>query len=596
MTPKTIVPSLLLAVVLFFPLAAVSQKQVPRLPLQVGPAEERWAAATLARMRLEEKVGQMIGLRYNGCFFNREDPAFRELADFVVKRHVGGLCLFGGNVYETAFLTNALQSLAHVPLLVASDFERGVGNQVDGATLFPPLMALGAIDSEETAYAMGRTTALEARAMGVHMTYAPVLDVNVNPANPIINTRSVGEDPEQVGRLGVSFIRGCQDNGLLATAKHFPGHGDTDLDSHIGLAVVPGNRERLDRVELYPFRKAIDAGVAAVMTSHLFVPALDPTPNMPATLSPAIITDLLRDKMGFQGLVVSDAMEMGGITSLYPAGEAAVKAVLAGVDLVLLPADAGQAIEALVRAVDTGVIPMRRIDESVRRILTVKAGLGLNRKKLVEVNALNSLIAEKGNSSAAKDAFEKAITLVKNEGPLLPLDPAGKKIGVLSMSSDAGDYYVGRPFVQEVSKRVKDPKDLTVFYADAFTGQEFIDEAVGRAMSADVVVAALFSRLTSSKGSVGLNPRHVQTIKTLAAGGAKVVVISFGSPYFYEGFPEVGAYLCAYRQPNEAQAAAARALFGEIEVRGKLPVSLPGFFDRGYGLVLPKREQVSDNR
>jgi len=586
---RRLAPALGLALLLSMSLSAASQKPAPKHLLRIGPSEERWAAKTLSRMTVEQKVGQLIGVRYSGRFFNREDEALKDLEGYVAKRHVGGLCLFGGNVYETAFLTNALQGLAEIPLLVASDFERGVGNQIDGATLFPPLMALGAIDSEDTAYAMGRITALEARAMGVHMTYAPVMDVNVNPANPIISTRSVGEDPEQVARLGRSFIHGCQDYGLLATAKHFPGHGDTDVDSHIQLAVVPGDRERLDKVELYPFRKAIDAGVSAVMIAHLSVPALDPTPNTPATVSPAIVTELLRREMGFQGLIVTDAMEMGGITTLYPAGEAAVKAVQAGVDIVLLPADVDQAIDALVRAVKTGLIPKSRIDDSVRRILVMKAGLGLPKKKLVDAGVLTSLIADKDSKSVAQAAFEKAVTLVKNDGPLLPVEPAGRRLAVICLSSDAGDYFVGRPFAQEIAKKLKEPKDMTAFYADAFTGQEFIDEAVNMAKSADLVIVAMFSRLTSSKGNVDLNPRHVQAVKALAAGGAKVVVVSFGSPYFLQNFPEVGGYLCAYRQPAEAQAAAAKALFGEVEVSGKLPVTLPWLFPRGHGLVLPKR-------
>lgn len=586
---KNLVPALGLALFLAIPLSAASQKPAPKPPLRIGPSEEKWAAKMLSRMTVEQKVAQMISVRCSGRFFNREDDALKGLEDLVVRRRVGGLCLFGGNVYETAFLTNALQAKAEIPLLIASDFERGVGNQIDGATLFPPLMALGAIGSEDTAYAMGRITALEARAMGVHMTYAPVMDVNINPANPIINTRSAGEDPEQVARLGRAFIHGCQDYGLLATAKHFPGHGDTALDSHIQLAVIQGDRERLDKVELFPFRKAIDAGVSAVMIAHLSVPALDPTQNTPATLSPVIVTELLRREMGFQGLVVTDAMEMGGITTLYPAGEAAVRAVQAGVDIVLLPADVSQAVDALVQAVRTGLISRSRLDDSVRRILTVKAGLGLAKKKLVDVGSLDALIASNENKTSAQEAFEKAVTLVKNEGPVLPLETSGRKLALFCLSSDAGDYFVGRPFALEVAKKLKDPKDLTTFYADAFTGQEFIDEAVNASRSADTVIVAMFSRLTSNKGTIDLNPRHVQAVKALAAGGAKVVVVSFGSPYFLQNFPEVAGYLCAYRQPAEAQVAAAKALFGEVEVSGRLPVTLPGLFPRGHGLVLPKR-------
>ncbi|OGD29889.1 MAG: hypothetical protein A2Y56_08545 [Candidatus Aminicenantes bacterium RBG_13_63_10] len=560
----------------------------PRLAL--GPSETRWVSRTLARMTLEQKVGQLVGIRCNVRFLNREDPGLRTLRDLVVKRGVGSLCLFGGGVYEAAFLTNALQRLADVPLLIASDLERGAGGQLEGATAFPPLMALGAIGSEETAYAMGRITALEGRAMGIHLTFAPVLDVNINPDNPIISTRSAGEDPAQVGRLGTAFIRGSQDSGLLATAKHFPGHGDTAVDSHIALPSVPGDRERLERVELAPFRQAIDTGVHAVMVAHLAVPALDPIPSTPASLSPAIVTGLLRGQLGFQGLIVSDAMDMGGITTLHPAGEAAVLAVLAGIDLVLLPADADQALDALLQAVRDGRISRRRLDDSVGRILTAKAGVGLHKNKLTDPAALEAVVASKESRAVALKAFENAVTLVKNDGPVLPLAAAGRKVAVFSLSSDAGDYFIGRPMAQEIAKRLKAPEDGMFFYADAFTGAEYIDDALAKAKSADAVVVGLFSRVTSSKGSADINPRHVAAVKRLAADGAKGIVVSFGSPYVLRHFPEVQAYLCAYRSSAEAQAAAVKALFGEMETQGKLPVSLPGLYPRGHGLRLSAAE------
>jgi beta-N-acetylhexosaminidase len=586
------VPALLLAASAL--LGPACRTAAPKPALSFGPREVGWVERTLGRMTVEEKVGQLIGVRSPGRFFNREDPALRALEELVVERHVGTLVLFGGNVYETAFLTNALQSLARVPLLVSADFERGAGGQVEGATAFPPLMALGAIGSEETAYAMGRTTALEGRAMGVHITFAPVLDVNVNPDNPIINTRSVGESPEEVGRIGKAFIRGCQDNGMLATAKHFPGHGDTSLDSHLVLPSVAADARRLERVELSPFRQAIAAGVQAIMIAHLDVPALDPEPNTPATLSRAIVTDLLRTRMGFRGLVVSDAMEMGGITKTYGAGEAAVRAVQAGIDIVLLPADTAEAIDALLKAVGSGVIPMPRLDESVRRVLRAKARVGLSRNKLVRPGDLAELVAARESVALAAEAFERSLTLVKNDGPVLPLTPGGGKVAVLSLSSDAGDYYAGRTFVQEMAKRVKPSGNLTAFTGDLFTGQEYLDGALAYAKGADTAVIALFSRVTSSKGSVALLPRHVQAVRELVAAGVKVVVVSFGSPYLLSGFPEVQGYVCAYRPTSEAQSAAVKALFGEIDVGGRLPVSLPGLYPCGHGLVLKRTGQPTE--
>jgi beta-N-acetylhexosaminidase len=551
------------------------------------PPSSGWVKKTLDRMTLEEKVGQMIACRFNGTFRNASSKTIRELETLIVRDKIGGLILFGGEVYETAELTNRFQRLARVPLLFASDFERGVGNQITNATLFPPLMSLGAAGSEDLAYEMGRATALEGRAVGIHMTYAPVVDVNINPDNPIINTRSVGEDPALVGRIAAAFIRGCQENGMLATAKHFPGHGDTAQDSHTLLPTIAASRERLESVELVPFKAAIDAGVRAVMTAHLYVPALEPTPGVPATLSPAILTDLLRGRLGFKGLVVTDAMEMAGITGAFGPEEATVLAVAAGVDIVLIPPEPALVAEALARAVREGRLPLRRIDESVRRILEAKASLGLDRARFVDIARLSSRIAPQVLLDTAYRAFEGSVTLVKNDGGALPLGASGKKTVILSLASDPGDYFAGRPFAAEMKKR--DP-GVSVYYADGDTGAESLEAAFAACASADNVVVALFSKLSSGKGSVDLEPKHAELVRKAAAlgNGPKVVAVSFGSPYFLRHFPDVAAYVCLYRNTPETQQIAARALFGEMDITGKLPVSLPGLYPAGHGIVLKK--------
>lgn len=553
-----------------------------------GRGEDRWVRRMLAGMTLEEKIGQMIAGRYVAKFANRDSDDIKGLTDLITKQKVGGMVIFGGEVYETAELNNYLQSKAKVPLLIAADFEYGAAMRINGTTLFPPFMALGAADSEDLAYAMGKITASEGRAMGIHIDYAPVVDVNINPDNPVISTRSLGEDPERVSRLAGAFVRGLQENGMPATAKHFPGHGDTAVDSHSAMPTVSGDRSRLDRVELYPFARAIRAGVEVIMTAHLYVPALDPRPGLPATLSPLIITDLLRKQMGFRGLIVTDAMGMGGITNTYAPGEAALKAVQAGVDMVLLPPDPPAAVEALVKAVSSGIIPVSRIDESVRRILSLKARLGLHRDRYVDVSLLPVRVASKANLEQAALTFEKTVTLVKNEGHVLPLTATGppRKVAVLSLSSDPDDYYAGRAFAREVQKRR--PAALT-FYADAFTGQEFIEEARAQAKGAQELVFAVFSTLRTAKGSVDLLPRHIDLIKQMAQERkGRVIVISFGSPYFLRHFPDVDAYLCLYRSSPQAQETAAKAIFGEIDIAGRLPVSIPGLFPAGYGVILKK--------
>lgn len=549
------------------------------------PSSINWAKKVLNEMTLEEKIGQMVIWQYTGGFFNRDSDYLKDLESLIVKHHIGNLILFGGEVYETARLTNTLQKMAKFPLLIASDFERGAGNQISRATLFPPLMALGATNSEEMAYLMGRITAIEGRTMGIHMTYAPVVDVNSNPLNPIINTRSIGENPEQVSRLAVAFIKGCQNNGLIATAKHFPGHGDADKDSHIQLPVIMADREHLDKIELYPFKRAIEGGVEAIMTAHLYVPALDPTPGLPATLSPLILTELLRKEIGFKGLIITDALTMYGILDPYPA----VKAVQAGADLILLPPDLHGAIDDLIQAVHSGEIQHSRINASVKRILEAKARLGLHKNRIVKEDSLATLVASKEFLQIAEKIFENSITLVKNEGDVLPLQTENRKIAAFSLSSDPGDYFAGRTFIREIQKRCP---QVVSFYADPYTGQEYIQEGKAKAEGADTIIIALFSRLIGSKGSVDLDPKHIQLVKDFAQCPSKIVVISFGSPYFLTHFPEIDSYLCAYRYADQAQIAAAKALFGEIDIKGKLPVTLPDLYPFGHGITILKKAKT----
>ena len=551
--------------------------------LELDAAASRWVSRTLSRMSLEEKIGQMIGLRYTSSFMNQDSAVLEDLRRWVVGHHIGGFIQVRGGVFETATLTNTLQRMADLPLLIASDLERGAGNQIEGATLFPPAMSIGATGSEELAYAMGRITAIEARAVGIHMTYAPVVDVNSNPDNPIINVRSFGEKPQEVSRLAAAFIRGCQDNGLIATAKHFPGHGDTDRDSHNVLPAIFGDRDKLDRMELAPFRASIEAGGHAIMSAHLRLPALDPTPDLPATLSFPIMTDLLRGEMGFEGLSVTDAMEMGGITRLFSPPQAAVRAVRAGVDMLLIPPETEEVIRGLIRAVEEDELSMSRVDAAVKRILEVKARLGLHLGRTVDLKRLDTLVGARPHQEVARRAFEESITLVKNEKGILPLS-SGSRIALYALSSDPGEYYAGRTFAREIRER---SGGLSVFYADAFTGEEFFQRAIRTHRNADIRVVALFSRLADSKGSVGLKERHIRLIKEFARDPKPLVVVSFNSPYFLRQFPEADTYFCVYRHAEQNQVAAARALFGEIAFQGRLPVSIPELFPAGHGVRLP---------
>jgi len=560
----------------------------PAAAPRLANPDEGWVARTLKRMTIEEKVGQMIACRFTADFRNADSPAIAALNDLVVRSRIGGLILFApARVYETAELVNGFQRLAKVPLLMAADFERGAANRVTNATLFPPFMALGAAGSEDLAYQVGRITALEGRAMGIHVAYAPVVDVNINPDNPIINTRAIGADPALVSRIADAFIRGVQENGMIATAKHFPGHGDTSQDSHSLLPTITADLDRLEKVELLPFKEAIAAGVRSIMTAHLAVPALDPTPGLPATLSAPILTGVLRGKLGFKGLIVTDALEMGGVTNAFSTEEASLRAVLAGVDMLLLPPDPDRVISYLAAAVRDGRIPLARIDASVRRILETKASLGLERDRFVDIDQLRHRVAPQAFLELATKTFERSATLVRNETGVLPLAVPPDKVAVLALSSDLGDYYAGQAFVDAMRKKFP---AAPAFFADGDTGQDALDQAFDAASAAEVVVVGVYSRLVDRKGSVGLEPRHIDLINRLAArpDGPKVVVVSFGSPYLLRHFPDVDAYLCLYKDTPEAQSIAVKALVGEMDVTGKLPVSIPDLYPVGHGLELKK--------
>src|SRR5437867_152423 len=413
--------------------AAAKEGSVPAKsgPKKLSPAANAWVETTLRKMTVDEKIGQLLFATYHGSFTSTDSPAFQQIMHDVNDLHVGGfinithgspLGIVKSQAYPTAILNNQLQAKSKLPLLIGADLERVTAMRLDEGTSFPTAMALAAAGSPKDAYTAGKITALEARAAGIHWIYAPDSDVNNNPGNPIINTRSYGEDPNRVAEFVTEFIHGVQENGGIATAKHFPGHGDTSADSHIDLPVIKADRARLDSLELIPFRAAISSQVDSIMTGHLNVPALEPDPNTPATLSHNILTDLLSKQLGYQGLIVTDAMDMGGITVRYAPGEAAVRAIAAGVDCLLMPPVPDAAFEALQAAVKSGRISKDRLDASVRRILQAKARLGLNANRLVDVNAINKKIGSAGWQKEAQDISDRGVTLLRDTPHRLPLD------------------------------------------------------------------------------------------------------------------------------------------------------------------------------
>jgi beta-glucosidase-like glycosyl hydrolase/CubicO group peptidase (beta-lactamase class C family) len=559
----------------------------------LSATQRQWVDGTLRKMTVDEQIGQLLFTTYHGTFTATDSPAYQEMMHDVRDLHAGGFILITritplgiekSQTYPTAVLNNQLQSKSKLPLLIGADFERGSAMRLDEGTSFPTQMAIAAGGNPRDAYTMGKITALEARQAGVHWIYAPVADVNNNPGNPIINTRSFGEDAARVSDFVSAYVRGVEENGGLATAKHFPGHGDTAADSHIDLPVIRADRQRLDSLELVPFRAAIAAGAGSVMTGHLNVPALEPDPNTPATLSAHILTDVLRKELGFQGLVVTDAMDMGGITVRFAPGEAAVRAVLAGADCLLMPPVPDAAFEALQHAVKSGRISRERLDASVRRILEAKARLGLNKSRLVDVNGINAHFAETAWQKEAQEISDRGITLLRDTPHRLPLDGTKPSRALLLAFYADPEPTPGEDLERELRSRFD---SVTTIRADT----RFRDAAnikLPTSDSYDVAILALFVRVSDRKGNVDVPAEQAALAKQIYKSGKPVVTLAFGSPYLIERFPQAETWLGAFGISDVAQISMTRSLFGEIDLRGHLPVTIPGVeLKAGFGIEVP---------
>jgi beta-N-acetylhexosaminidase len=573
------------------PSQAPIESTSPLTPLT--PEQRHWVESSLRSMTLEEKIGQLLFSTYHGSFTATDSATFAQMMHDINDLHVGGfitithgspLGIVKDQAYPTAVLANQLQSKSKLPLMIGADYERGTAMRQDEGTSFPTAMALAAAGNPQDAYTMGKITALEARAVGVQWIYAPVCDVNNNPANPIINTRSFGEDPNSVANFVTEFIRGVEEHGALATAKHFPGHGDTATDSHIDLPIIKADRNRLEHLELVPFRAAIAAGVGSIMTGHLEVPAFEPDPSTPATLSKNILTDLLRNQLGFQGLVITDALDMGGITVRYAPGDAAVRAFLAGADALLMPPVPDAAYEAVLNAVQSGEIPQDRLDASLRRILEAKARLGLNNNRLVDITALNEKFGQTGWQDVAQQISDRGITLLRDQQHLLPLDGTKPARALLVNLYSDPEPYPGEDLEAQLRARFD---SLTTLRADTkFVRADTLK--LPPPDSYDLTVLALFVRVSDRKGDIDVPADQVPLIDQIYKSGKPVITLGLGSPYLIERFPQAQTWLSAFGISDVAQISMARALFGEIPVQGHLPVTIPGVdMHIGYGIDLP---------
>lgn len=563
------------------------------LPLTPGSplpaAHARWIERTLSSLTLRERVAQMIMVWVLGDYTNARDAGFLKLVGHVERDGIGGVVMSLGSPIEVAEKLNALQRRASIPLLVASDVEPGLGRMEGGvfvtasysagsATVLPSNMAIGAADDDSLAEAMGRITGRESRALGIHMAFAPVVDVNNNPANPVINTRSFGEDPQRVAALASAFVRGVQSAGVAATAKHFPGHGDTDTDSHLGLPVSTVPRERLDAIELVPFASVISAGAAGMMTAHIALPVAygDSTP---ATLSSRVMRGLLRDTLRFAGVTVTDAMTMEGIAKGFGTEESSIRSVEAGDDILLMPSDVGTAIDAIVRAVERGRLSAARIDESVRRILELKLRTGAAATPQVSLDSLRGIVADPGHRALAQRVAERAITLLRDSTALVPVRQSGI-VHVITVVPD-NDPQAGTWFTAEM--RTDGGRVRTTRLSPRAQRRELdsLARVVGKAAR---VVVYSYTRTLEGEGRLAI-PSPIAGFITRLARSGKLIVVAGGNPYQIRQMPKIPTYLVTYGRGEALERAAARAILGTTPITGRAPVSLPGHFSRGDGLV-----------
>ena len=590
-------------------------------PIRLDRDGQKWAEKTLHKLSPEEKVGQLFIIWVRVQFWNAENPDYLQLRDNIRKYHIGSLAvsvpvdgpfLLRNQPLEAAEILNRLQRDSKLPLMFAADFERGLSMRLYGTTVFPHAMAFGAAGKLDYAENFGLITAQEARAIGIHWNFFPVADVNSNPANPIINTRSFGEDPQQVGDLLSAYIRGAHEGGMLTTAKHFPGHGETDTDSHLGVARVNVDLGHLQNIELPPFKKAIASGVDSIMVAHVTVPALESDPNRVATTSTAVVTDLLKKQLNFKGVVVTDALDMAGLTRLYAnnIGRAAVDAFKAGNDLLLIPADLDASYRSMLDAVHSGEISSARLDESVLKVLETKASLGLHKAHLVNMDDVSKEVGKPQNLAIGQQIADDAITLVRENSKLLPIKAVSKQIAgtgkaplpyqsveevrnhvVVVIFSDDVRSESGRTFEREFRARVP---DVNMIYLDPRIAGGMANDVLAAVDQAQAVIVPAYVIPTAGKvvggpggprNSVGLADATGALLdKILEHAAERTVVLAMGNPYLAQDFPAIQNYICTFSNATISEASAVKALFGEIAIRGHLPVTIPNVAQRGAGI------------
>jgi len=554
-----------------------------------------WVDSTLSTMTVEEKVGQLFIADLVAVYSHRESSIRKYASRLVQKYHVGGFILADGTVSDIAMMTNSLQQEARIPLLINADLEGGVGFSCSwqyvrgraaelpwsisgGGTIFTSMMAVGATQNPGYAFEIGRITARESRAIGIHWTNSPVADVNTNPDNPIINTRSFGEDPRRVATFVEAYVRGLQGGNVMATVKHFPGHGDTKEDTHMELPVLQFDEQRLMSTELVPFQAGIQADAKAVMTGHIALPKIDRS-GRPSTLSRPLVTGILREKLGFKGIVVTDGMTMQGITNHYPADEAAILAIEAGVDCILVPDNFEKSFDGVLGAVRSGRISLQRLDSSVHGVLAAKSWVGIDRDRFVDVAHVSDVVGSPESDSIAQSICDNSVTLLRNKGDLIPLLHP-RKLHIVTLTNEC-NLRVGQE-LQHVL-RIRHPLTGLVHVFDG-SGDEEMQNVLHYLDSSDIVVLAVYLPIGAWQGKLELTSRLTDFLRKIGSLQKPIIAVAFGDPYVIAKLPTTDVVMTPYAGHARAERSVASALLGEIDIKGKLPVTIPGTYAIGDGL------------
>lgn len=537
----------------------------------------------IADMTLDEKIGQLFMVRAFGQFSNDRDIDYLRLKELITDYHVGGVIFFQGDVYGQAVMNNQLQQLAKYPLWIAQDMEFGAAMRINGTTRFTPAMGIAATGNPYNAFLKGKITAIEAKAVGVHQIYAPVLDVNNNPNNPVINVRSYSADPQMVAEYGTEFMKGVQSEGLISTGKHFPGHGDTETDSHLALPTITHDYSRLDSVELVPFRKTINEGMQSIMSAHISFPNISENEGLPGTLDKSILNKILIDSLSFDGLIVTDGLEMRGISDHYSPGEAVIKALQAGADQMLVSTDEKAAINEIKKAVQSGKLTEDRIDYSVRKILQLKVSNGVFTDQHVDLNTLNYQINTPQFQNTANRIARESVTVVKNEGvlPVREIDyPSVVVIGI----SDGDEHSSSGVLNREIRKY---HENVRYHSLDSRTSDEEIDKLLDDSELADLIILGSFIRVQSYR-SLQMPREYLGIIEQISNMNKPEILLAFGNPYIVETLPDTDVHLMSWSAAGDQVRETIPAIFGASDIGGKFPGEVPGMYGIGDGIEIPQ--------